>query len=168
MDAPCVLPPSVIRGADPAELARVNEIVAAAVLDWPLHERVRRLAVPVLQYDAVEFADYHVLVHEVGHELTGVAVLDASPPADIRRGHACTLHGIYVSPQEQRQGVGRGLVDAAATLARELGFDGMGVRAERVSTGFFDRCGFGHIAPGPDCVYPHFYWLPLASPAHVG
>ena len=40
----------------------INTVITRAVQAWPLPERVRRLSVPILTYQAVEWDDFEFLV----------------------------------------------------------------------------------------------------------
>ena len=67
------------------------------------------------------------------------------------------LHGIYVQPDEQSQGVGGTLRRFAERQARYRDHKGMMLKAERVSCGFFERCGYVHQAPITPDDYPYLY-----------
>jgi hypothetical protein len=45
------------------DLSVINHVISRAVLGWPLPQRVKRLALPMLQYDAIDFEHYTALVY---------------------------------------------------------------------------------------------------------
>lgn len=141
------------------DLPQVNAIVMAAVMAWPLPERVRRLSAPLLCYRDTDLAD-HVI------ELAGPREV---PDAVIAWMHDSRhappyvlLHGIYVKPELQRSGSGRRLVEAVRQRAFGVGAAGVLIKAERVSVPFFERLGLLRLPPdtGPGGAYAYRFWLP--------
>lgn len=147
-----------IRPLGGRDLAAINGVVTDAVMGWPLPERTRRLALPVLRYDAVDLNHFEAIgayaldgrAKPVG--LYGVALWDSQ-----------TLHGLYVLPAAQRQGVGRSLLDGVSTRAGQAGIVRLLVKAERVSAAYFQHLG---LAPaGADSAYPYAFYLHTAPSA---
>lgn len=141
------------------DLPQVNAIVTAAVMAWPLPERVRRLSAPLLCYRDPDLDD-HVI------ELAGPR---EAPDAVIAWMHDSRhappyvlLHGIYVRPELQRSGTGRRLVEAVRLRAAAVGAAGVLIKAERVSVPFFERLGLVRLPPdvGPGGAYAYRFWLP--------
>ena len=152
-----------VRAAAPAELATVNDIVTDAVLAWPMAERLKRIALNVLTYDAVDMRDYDVLLAESGGAPLAVAVWDAESAITGGDARGALLHGLYVRPQAQRQGLGALLQRHVAQRARALGYHGLVVKAERVSVSYFERCGYARLGQAnPFSIdYPYLFWRPL-------
>lgn len=151
------------RRAGPEQLDTVNALVEAAVLAWPLPERLRRRAVPVLRYGARDFDAYvfALLPGLVGPD-AAVAVLDPGPIPGPGGGPAARLHGLYVHPQAQGGGAGRCLHRWAVDAAVALGRAGLLVHAERISKGFFEALGYERL-PEEDGAYPYRYWYPAQA-----
>jgi GNAT superfamily N-acetyltransferase len=87
-----------------------------------------------------------VFVAEAEDALVGVATVYVVPVAH-ERGSWCRLTALVVDEAHRGSGVGRGLVAAAETYAREVGC----ARIEATSAshrigahGFYGRLGFGH------------------------
>ncbi len=146
------------RPATANDLNALNRVIASAVLNWPMVHRVKRLAVPVLQYDAVDLEHFQVFVAERGREVIGVAALDLEHEAD-----EALLHGLYVLPIIRHQGVGRELMELAFDTAREHGLNTVGIRAERVAAGYFVNSGLDTVDVEKSSDYPHKFVKALTS-----
>ncbi len=89
----------LFRKGTAADLPTINRIVSSAVMSWPMAERVKRLSVPVLCYDATDLTQFDVIVCErLGHPI-GVALFDLRHDQG-----AALLHGLYVLPIIQESG----------------------------------------------------------------
>lgn len=155
-----------VRSARVHELDVVNDVVTSAVLGWPVSERLKRIALPLLRYDTVDAREMEMLLARRNGHVVGVAVWD---PAHRWAGPAgesgALLHGLYVRPEAQGAGVGRALQQQVAERAGELGFDGLLVKSERVSVGYFERCGYRRVSePGAFGLdYPYLFWMSLTE-----
>lgn len=153
---------AAITEARASDLPEINRIIRRAVLGWPLPQRVKRLALPMLQYDAIDFEHYAGLVC-CGETMIGCALWlneEISFGPQYRGG---LLHGLYVDPAAQSQGMGGKLLLEVFSRAANAGLDGMLVKAERVSQGFFERCGM-ELMPQEDAKdYPYRYWKQLGG-----
>ena len=154
---PGKLPALRIARSEQNDLATINGIVERAVLRWPMSMRVKRRAIPLLQYDAIDMASYAFFRCELSEIIVAVIALDFEYSGADHSGDELLLHGIYVDPVAQGRGVGRALLDFAEHQARELNFDGVALKAERVSRGFFEQCGYSHRRPKTADDYPYFY-----------
>lgn len=157
-----------LRPATTADLLALNAIVERAVMTWQLAERVKRLSLPSYRYHAHDFLHMHgVVATDAAGGLRGVAVWDDADARDTpgaQRG--LLLHGLYVDPAHQREGIGSRLLDAAADAARDGGYDGMLVKAQADANGFFAARGLTKLAVAdPLRDYPHRFWLPCAASA---
>lgn len=156
-----------LRPASTADLGAVNAVIERAVTTWKLPERVKRLAMPTYLYNAHDLEHLRVVVAEDSAAgIVGVAAWEPAAARDCPRGRrGLLLHGIYVDPDRQRNGVGARLLSAAAAAAREQSYDGLLVKAQADAEGFFRRRGLRGLAvedAGRD--YPHRFWLDLAAP----
>jgi GNAT superfamily N-acetyltransferase len=153
-----------IRRAALEDLSTVNDIVTAAVLGWPMAERLKRVALRVLTYDAVDLREMEVLLAEVDGLPVGVAAWDPGAVLQgggVRRG--ALLHGLYVVPEAQGCGIGAALQRRIATRAAVAGCDALVVKSERVSVGYFERCGYRRLADDAlaGLEYPYLFALPV-------
>jgi N-acetylglutamate synthase-like GNAT family acetyltransferase len=73
---------------------------------------------------------------------------------------------LYGHPDFQKRGLGSGLIRRVVAVARQRGLRGLLVKAERVSTGYFDALGFERLpeSDAPGAAYPYRYWLELSTP----
>lgn len=154
-----------IRTADQADLDAINRVIESAVMTWDLPERVKRLSLPSYRYDCVDLEHLDIVLAEAGrHGIIGVAawepVDDKAHPAGSR---ALSLHGIYVDPTCHHQGIGTLLFRAAEHAVCEGGYDGLLVKAQAGSTGFFSAQGMERLKAGafPD-QYANRFWKPAA------
>lgn len=146
-----------------AELDDVNAVIAAAIDTWQLAPRVKRLVLPSYRYGADDFTHLSFIGARRDGRLLGVASFE---PAETRHSpggrRAMLLHGLYVRPDAQRARIGMRLLDAVKDAARERGFDGLLVRAERNAVGFFAKAGFAPLAvEDAQRDYPHRLWAEL-------
>lgn len=159
--------PFDIRRATAAELGAANRVVEAAVMGWDLPERVKRLTLPSYRYQPHDLEHLDLVVGVDRESIVGVAAWEPAQPGDGPIGaQALLLHGLYVAPERQGEGLGTRLLGAADAAAREGGFDGVLVKAQRAAQPFFCARGFTQLpVADPDRDYPHRFWRPIqASP----
>ena len=138
------------------DLQVINDVVASAVMAWPLPERMKRLSLPVLRYDEVDLDHFSGIgAYSLDglvkpFDLYGVALWDEA-----------VLHGLYVRPEAQGCGVGRSLLDAVAAQARQVGISRLLVKAARASAGYCQQLGLP--AAGPETPYPYAFYLDTAG-----
>ncbi|MBS1202668.1 MAG: GCN5-related N-acetyltransferase [Chromatiaceae bacterium] len=155
----------VLRTAGAADLDQINALIGRAVMTWALPERVKRLALSSYHYEAHDLEHLKILIAEdVATGLIGVAAWEPAaerecPPG--RRG--LLLHGLYVDPDRQGQGVGSRLLAGAAAGARAHGYDGLLVKAQKDAQGFVQARGLERLlVRNPDQDYANRFWLDLA------
>jgi predicted N-acetyltransferase YhbS len=163
-DSPAV----TLRPAQREDLPRINRVIDAAVMGWQLPERVKRLALPGYLYPELDLAHLMLVVAETANgDIVGVAASEPARPDDTPSHQAgLLLHGLYVHPHHQRQGIGRRLYEAVENQARQQGFAGLLVKAQADARAFFLSRGmqsFDTRDPGRD--YPHRYWIALDESA---
>ncbi len=132
---------------------------------WPLAARVKRLSLPLLKYDLIDMKTLQMLVFERDGEVAGIAAWGEDTdngPSAVRQA---LLHGLYVHPDMQGRGIGRALQRAVCASAQHDGMQGIVLRAERVSAGYFETCGYRALPPSsePGNAYPYRYWKPLEA-----
>jgi GNAT superfamily N-acetyltransferase len=123
-----------------ADLPAINTLVEAALMTWRLPERVKRLVLPSYRYGETDrrhlgFALARAIVDD---EIRGVAAWEPANPQDCPVARSgLLLHGLYVAPQHQHQGIGARLLRTALQAAAAGGFDGLLVRAQRDAETYF-------------------------------
>jgi GNAT superfamily N-acetyltransferase len=100
------------------------------------------------------------VAEDAAPDIVGVAAWEEADARDLPAGQrGLLLHGIYVDPARQQQGVGSRLLAAALLAARDGGFDGLLVKAQAEANGFFAARGMRRLAvENPERDYPHRYW----------
>lgn len=128
-----------IRPAKKTDLDAINHVIESAVMSWRLPGRVKRLSLPSYRYDALDFNHLEMVVAEIANQhIAGVAAWEQADTRDTPNDHtALLLHGIYVDPEYQRQGIGRHLYKTAERAARKHQYDGILVKAQSGASGFF-------------------------------
>ncbi len=156
-----------IRPARLADLESINGVISAAVMTWDLPERVKRLALSSYHYHAVDFAHFGMCVAEQHDQIVGVAAWEPADPRDLPDelavgAHGLLLHGLYVDPSHQRQGLGRLLLQPVLQAAQQASVAGVLVKAQSDAVPFFRALGWTELAVR-DRVrdYPHRYWQAL-------
>lgn len=152
-----------VRPANAVDLEAINATVEACVMSWDLAPRVKRLALSSYLYGAHDLATMEVLLAiDVAGKLAGLAALEEADKHELPDGRSgLQLHGLYVKPELQGQGIGALLVSAALDAAREHGRNGLLVKAQKDATGFFEATGFSPLPIGDAAVdYANRWWKP--------
>lgn len=151
-----------IRSGTEKDLPRINDIVEACVLTWDIPERVKRLSMSSYLYTAIDLDHQTLLVAEdQASDITGVAAIETAESADLPSGTSgLLLHGLYVNPDFQRQGIARQLLDSVISRVKSEDLDGLLVKAQFDALGFFEAQGFSAL-PVKDAKrdYPYRLWL---------
>jgi N-acetylglutamate synthase-like GNAT family acetyltransferase len=146
-----------------SDLPSINAAVEGAVMTWPLPERVKRLVLPIYRYSEADrrHLDFAVARAGAGNHVLGVAAWEPADPRDCPAGRrGLLLHGLYVSPAQQRRGIGKRLLQCALGASAAAGFDGLLVRAQRNAEGWFEQKGFERLPVGDARDYAGRYWQP--------
>ena len=142
------------RAATRCDLADINLVIEQAVMGWPLADRLKRLSLKVLVYDATDLQHYSGFVAICNNDIIAVTMWDPDHQHSL-------LHGLYVNPQYQSQGIGRRLLDRAADEVRRAGNDHLPIKAERVSRSYFERMGLECVKSTDETQYPYLYRMDL-------
>lgn len=146
----------------PQDLPAINAVIEAAVMGWQLPERVKRLSLPSYRYDAADLQHLQIQVlRDDAQCIVAVAAWEAADPRDTPAQQAgLLLHGVYVHPAFQRQGLGKVLLQAAQQAALAGGYAGLLVKAQADAESFFAACGLLKL-PVEDASrhYANRYWL---------
>ena len=140
------------------ELEAINRIVEAAVMGWDLPERVLRLALDSYLYTALDFSHLDLFVAEAAdQQLAGVAAIEPVNVADYPgQEGAMLLHGLYVLPAMQGQGVGTRLLKEAEQHVKAQGGNRLLVKAQKDAEGFFIGHGMQPVSvDNPAKQYAH-------------
>ena len=155
IETPC------LRQADVSDLESVNRLIERAINTWDIYGSVKRLAMSSYRYTAHDLDFLELVVAEAADVgIIGIAAWEQSCQGDAPAGRsALLLHGIYVAPDQQRNGVATRLLQAAETAAMTRGFDGLLVKAQPGAESFFLACGMERLAVGNERRdYPHRFW----------
>ena len=156
-------PPIVlIERATQNTMREINDLIVRAVMAWPLAARVKRRASTVLQYDSVDFDSFEIYCGYRDAALVGTLAIDDELTALDAAKAGMLVHGVYVDPAVRGQGIGRVLLQFAEQQALAGSFDGVVIKAQRVSRQFFERCAYTHFPPTAANDYPYLYWKALA------
>ncbi len=153
-----------IRPARIDDLDAINRVITAAVMTWDLPERVKRLALSSYHYHAIDFAHFGMCVAERHDQIVGIAAWEPADPRDlpdelVAGAYGLLLHGVYVDPRVQRQGMGRALIAQAVTAATTQGAAGVLVKAQNDAVPFFRALGWAALLVRDRTRdYEHRYW----------
>lgn len=155
-----------LRPAEKNDLDNINSLIASAVMDWDLPERVKRLSTPSYFYKQLDLAHMQVMVAENHKQLlVGVAAWEDAKPQDLPKGKSgLLLHGIFVAPEYQHKGIGRKLFAYAEQAAKQQNYSGLLVKAQNDATDFFLTQGMNKLSvsdSGKD--YKNRFWKPLPA-----
>lgn len=151
-----------LREINTDELAIANDIVVAAIDSWEMKPRLRRLVSQTYQYDAGDFDTMRLFLLEEGEQAQAMLAVEDYPGDEVNLpDRILLLHGIYVRPERHGEGMGRQLLEATKTLARDGGFAGVLVKAHASASGFFQAMGMQELPVTDERRdYPHRFWWP--------
>jgi len=140
-------------------------------MTWQLPERVKRLSLPSYRYNELDFEHLRVVVATGAKgQVLGVAAWEPAETRDCPAGKTGLLiHGLYVDPAAQHQGIGSALLDTALEAVREADVDGLLVKAQADAVEFFLRKGLRPL-PVEDQArhYANRLWRPLLDESEQG
>ena len=151
------------RVATSADLEAINAVIEAAIMNWDLPERIKRLALPVYRYTETDFEHLEMIVAEtVDKNIVGVAACEMADVSEVPGKLALLLHGLYVIPEVQHQGIGSQLFVAVEALVPAHGCDGLLVKAQTDAVGFFESQGMQQLENiNPVSNYAYRFWKPI-------
>ena len=170
----------VIMAPTHVNVAEVNSVIERSIQSWPTTSRLKRLAMAPLQYRGEDLQDFEFLLCYKANACLGIAAWQPDTPLSLCRtsfsagdlgsensDRAVLLHGLFVIAQSQASGIGGLLLDELTRQARQRGFAGIFVRAERFSTSYFEQKGFHRLDSGEEsgftpADYPHRYILAVS------
>jgi GNAT superfamily N-acetyltransferase len=151
-----------VNPVQPSQLPAVNALILRAIDGWDLPPRVKRLAGPSHCYDEVDLTTMDIRYLGAPAKPTGVLALETLGVEEAPEQPAWRIHGIYVDPDAQGQGLGAQLLRDAQRRARVEGVAYLTVRAQKDAVGFFKAQGFTALVPAsPELAYPHQFFFRL-------
>ncbi len=151
-----------IRFAKDSDLEQANAVIARAIMTWDLPARTRRLIRPLYQYDEHDLRHLTMMVAEnASGDIVGVATWEPANSSDTPGGRkGLLLHGIYVSPECHRFGIGGRMIERALHTARRAGCAGVLAKSNRSAREFYQATGWQLLkVENPDRDYPYRFWL---------
>ena len=149
------------RPATPIDLPTVNHVIEAAVMNWQLPERVKRLSLSSYRYDAADLMHLTLWLAENDRgEAVAVAGWEPADTTDLPDGKlALLLHGLYVLPTLHGKGLGQRLLELTEHSAAKDGYDRVLVKAQTEAISFFRHHDYQEL-PIEDDVrhYSHRLW----------
>ncbi|MEE4659154.1 MAG: GNAT family N-acetyltransferase [Halieaceae bacterium] len=134
------------RAACQADLPAINGVIERAIMTWGLPDRVKRLSLPLYRYNETDLGHLEVWVAEDCGDIAGLAAWESAEAADLPEGRrGLLLHGLYVDPDRQGRGIGSRLLNACVARARELGLDGVLIKAQADAEPFFEKQGLERL-----------------------
>jgi GNAT superfamily N-acetyltransferase len=153
-----------IRDIQRIDLGSVNRIVEACVMGWKLPERVKRLSLSSYRYNEQDLDHLSTVVATLpSGTITGIAAWEPAPANELPNNcHGMLLHGLYVAPTHQGQGVGRQLIEYALEETVKMGMDGLLVKSQSDANSYFQSLNFSKLPVENEARdYPHRWWLAI-------
>jgi GNAT superfamily N-acetyltransferase len=137
-----------LRAAQPGEAAALTALCLRSKAHWGYDAEFMRLCVPALTVSEESIAERRVLVaiDEAGRTIGTVSVGRAGKDAELAL--------MFVDPTAIGDGVGRVLFEAAARLARQLGYRRMTILADVNAAPFYERMGARYLRHNPSDAIP--------------
>jgi predicted N-acetyltransferase YhbS len=152
---------TILRFGSTDDLDAVNTLVEAAIMTWDLPERVKRLSVPSYRYNNHDLEHLKlVIVESATGDIMGIATWEPADAADTPQNQkGLLLHGLYVHPEHHYQGIGSRLLEVALDAGRQVGYDGLLVKANKDAKGFFAARGLRRLTVERPGDYPYRFWF---------
>lgn len=159
-----IIDKTTLRSATLQDLDAINAVIEAAILNWQLPERIKRLALPSYRYTQVDYENLEIIVAEMPEKgIVGVAGCEIAEPGEVPGKQALLLHGLYVSPEVQHQSIGSKLFRVVEGLVVKHKCDGLLVKAQTDAVGFFEFHAMQRLESStPEKDYAHRFWKPIS------
>jgi len=120
------------------DLNNINRVIQASIMKWNLPERVKRLSLPSYFYNEEDLKHLEIVVAKQANNIIGIASWEQADSKDTPEHQSgLLLHGLYVHPDIQNQGVGKKLLQAAENAGRTKSAAGLLVKAQKDAIPFF-------------------------------
>ena len=154
-----------LRHAGITDIDAINRVIALAIAQWSLPERVKRLTLPSYLYTELDLDHLEIIAAEISGSKTIVGLATLEPASsNLLPEHetGLLLHGLYVEPAYQHQQIGRKLIDRCLQTVANRRLGGLLVKAQPEAAAFFHKLGMRLLqATDPERDYPHRFWLPV-------
>ena len=154
-----------IRPVNASDLDAINTIISSCVMGWNLPERVKRLSIGSYQYNDHDLQHLQLFVAlDSANRILAVSALEEADISDLPDAQTgLLLHGLYVLPDCQKQGIGNQLIQLAMEKVREKQLDGLLVKAQADANSYFQKQGFSLLpVVNHNKDYPHRWWKTAA------
>ena len=154
-----------IEAAKQTDLNTINHVIEAAIMKWNLPERVKRLSLASYFYTELDLKHFEIVVAKQDKKIVAVASWEAADTKDTpQHKSGLLLHGLYVNPDIQRQGVGKKLLQAAENAAQAKGVSGLLVKAQPDAIDFFLHHKMHEVKiQDSSRDYAHRLWKPVSE-----
>lgn len=149
--------------AKQSDLDNINHVIEAAIMTWDLPERVKRLSLASYFYNEQDLKHFEIVVAIQDEKIVAVASWEPADTKDSPQDKSgLLLHGLYVHPEIQGQGVGQKLFQKAVNAAQSKGLSSLLVKAQANAIDFFVQQGM-HWVKIQDASrdYAHRLWKDL-------
>ena len=152
-----------VRTANITDLPGINRVIEGAVMSWDLPERVKRLSLPSYYYSEMDLQHLEIIITEENEKIIALASWEVAEEKDTPdQQHGLLIHGLYVHPATQNQGLGTQLFRAIENIAKEKSLDGLLVKAQKDAVVFFEKLGMQPLTvTNPDKNYKNRFWKSL-------
>lgn len=147
------------------DLPVVNHIIEAAISRWNLAERVKRLSLSSYLYSNLDLQQYTILLAKMNRDIVGIISYEQAENNDISLNkNILFIHGIYVAPDFQLQGVGTYLINAVEKITKKNKLSGILIKAHKEAVPFYIKNNFTPIqVTDIKRDYPDRYWKSIES-----
>lgn len=154
------VPDITIRPAEIADLDNINKLIEAAIMNWDLPERVKRLSLPSYYYNEIDLQHFDIDVAVHDNKIIAVIAYVQAESGDLPKGKTgLFLHGIYVHPGLQKTGIGSLLITGLEKIASHKKLDGLLVKAQKDAIPFFIKQGMNVLeVTDTNKDYENRYW----------
>jgi len=154
-----------IKIAKQTELDGINHVIEAAIMQWKLPERVKRLSLASYFYNELDLKHFEILVAKQGEKNIAVTSWEAADSKDTPQYKTgLLLHGLYVHPDNQHQGLGTMLLQQAENAVKDKGLSGLLVKAQPDAIDFFLHQGMHELEiHNSSRDYAHRLWKDISE-----